>query len=103
MSDEIKDAMDRMSVAPPKGGDTGGNEAFPDRAKADAGTDLSIEERLQRNPESSDARLDRALDESMDGSDPPASTQPVHRGSGPAPSSGYDEKLEQKLAEGQGS
>lgn len=102
MSDETKDAMDRMSVAPP-GDDTGGNDASAGRAKGDAGTDPSIEERLQRNPESSDARLDRALDESMDGSDPPASTQPVHRGSGPAPSSGYDEALEQKLAEGQGS
>lgn len=103
MTNETKDAMDRMSVAPPDGGDTGGNAAFPDRTKADAGTDTSIEERLQRNPESSDARLDRALDESMDGSDPPASTQPVHRGTEPAPSSGYDEALEQKLAEGQGS
>ncbi|MFZ5747921.1 MAG: hypothetical protein ACOY45_09735 [Pseudomonadota bacterium] len=46
--------------------------------RADAGTDTSIEERLKRNPESREARLDRALDESMDASDPPSSTQPVH-------------------------
>ncbi len=45
---------------------------------ADAGTDESIAERLEKNPESKQARLDRALDESMDASDPPASTQPVH-------------------------
>lgn len=103
MTGSTDEAMDRMSVAPPAGGtNTGGSSAFPDRAKADAGTDTSIEERLQRNPESKDARLDRALDESMDGSDPPASTQPIHRND-PAPSSGFNEQLEQKLAEGQGS
>lgn len=66
----------------------------------DAGQDESIAERLERNPESKEARLDRALDESMDASDPPASTQPVHN-HGPAPSSGYDEEAERKLQEGQ--
>jgi hypothetical protein len=64
----------------------------------DAGTDSSIEERLEKNPESKQARLDRALDESMDASDPPATTQPVHSHQ-PAPSSGYDEAKERKLAE----
>ncbi|WP_343519722.1 hypothetical protein [Sphingomonas sp.] len=64
----------------------------------DAGTDSSIEERLEKNPESKQARLDRALDESMDASDPPATTQPVHSHQ-PAPSSGYDEEKERKLAE----
>lgn len=59
----------------------------------DAGTDRSIEKRLQRDPESKEARLDRALDESMDASDPPASTQPVHHHEPPA-SSGYDEAAE---------
>ncbi|MCW3835874.1 hypothetical protein ACFQ1E_07470 [Sphingomonas canadensis] len=63
---------------------------------ADAGTDESIAERLERNPESREARLDRALDESMDASDPPASTQPVHQH---APkSSGYDAKAERRRA-----
>ncbi len=64
---------------------------------ADAGTDESIADRLQRNPESKEARLDRALDESMDASDPPASTQPIHSHSAPA-SSGYNPQEEAKLA-----
>jgi hypothetical protein len=59
----------------------------------DAGQDRSIEKRLQRNPESEEAQLDRGLDESMDASDPPASVQPGH-GHEPAASSGYDEKAE---------
>lgn len=62
----------------------------------DAGHDESIAQRLERNPDSKEARLDRALDESMDASDPPASTQPVHN-QGPAPSSGYDEDTEKAL------
>lgn len=61
--------------------------------KGDAGSDESISERLEKNPESKQARLDRALDESMDASDPPSGTQPVHN-HGPAPSSGYDEAAE---------
>ena len=69
----------------------------PAVGSADAGTDTSIAERLERNPESQEARLDRALDESMDASDPPASTQPVHSHE-PVASSGFDAKLERKLA-----
>lgn len=64
----------------------------------DAGTDASIEERLKKNPESKQARLDRALDESMDASDPPATTQPIHSHE-PSPSSGYDADKERKLAD----
>lgn len=71
--DPLKKAMDRMAVAP--GSDD--NSRSPKLA-ADAGTDESIADRLYDDPESSDARLDRALDESMDASDPPSSTQPVH-------------------------
>lgn len=81
-------ALDTMSVAPHDPGET----------QRDAGQDLSIGERLQRNPGSKDARLDNALDESMDASDPPASTQPIHN-QGPAPSSGYDADAERKRAE----
>ena len=80
-------AMDRMAVTPP-----------PPEAKRrdqDAGQDESINRRLERNPESKDARLDTALDESMDASDPPASTQPVHNHD-PAPSSGFDAEAERK-------
>lgn len=80
-------ALDRLSVTPP---------APKDQAKAgDAGQDEAINKRLKRNPESKDARLDAALDESMDASDPPASTQPVHSHK-PAPSSGYDPEEEKR-------
>jgi hypothetical protein len=78
----------------------------PDAAKSDqgarerdAGQDESINRRLERNPESKEARLDTALDESMDASDPPSSTQPVHSHHAP-PSSGYDEEAERKRREG---
>jgi len=86
---DIKDTIDAsISVNP------GADATGPTQPK-DAGTDESIAERLERNPESKEARLDRALDESMDASDPPASTQPVHN-NGPAPSSGYDEAAEKE-------
>lgn len=88
-------AMNRMSVAPdPRADDAAKGAAH----SADAGTDLSIEERLARDPVSRDARLDRALDESMDASDPPASTQPIHNNQIPE-SSGYDRTAEAERAE----
>jgi len=59
----------------------------------DAGRDAAITERLERDPQDEDAKLDHGLDESMDASDPPAITQPG-AGSDPAPSSGYDEEEE---------
>src|SRR5687768_10562607 len=102
-SNAIDPAMDRMSVAPgPEDADTPATVGKAERAtasSADAGTDRSIVERLERNPESKEARLDRALDESMDASDPPASTQPIHSHSIPE-SSGYNEKAEEKRAAG---
>ena len=79
-----------LSAAPSESG-----KRPADRSSRDAGQDESINERLKRNPESQDARLDAALDESMDASDPPASTQPVHRHN-PAPSSGYDAEAEKR-------
>lgn len=85
-------ALDSMSVAP-----HAGNQGRDERQ--DAGRDRSIGERLERNPANSDARLDAGLDESMDASDPPASTQPVHN-TGPAASSGYDEEAERRLKGG---
>ena len=84
-------ALDSLSVAPaaPTGqGDDG-------TARSDAGQDTDITDRLKRNPESKEARLDTALDESMDASDPPASTQPIHHHEAPA-SSGYDADAEAK-------
>lgn len=74
-----KKALDSLAVAP----------------AGDAGQDRKIADRLKRSPEDSDARLDTALDESMDASDPPSSTQPVHSND-PAPSSGYDEEAERQ-------
>jgi hypothetical protein len=91
----IDPALDAMAVAP--GSDN--TEPKAPVAPKDAGTDKSIVERLERNPESKEARLDRALDESMDASDPPASTQPVHNHE-PPESSGYDAKAEERLAAG---
>jgi hypothetical protein len=83
---EIEKIVDAtMAVAPPGDGE---------RPRAgDAGRDTSIEERLQRDPESSQARLDRGIDESMDASDPPSATQPVHN-NGPIASSGFNEAAE---------
>jgi hypothetical protein len=67
--------------------------------RQDAGQDESIAERLEKNPGSEEARLDNALDESMDASDPPAATQPVHHHQPPA-SSGYDAEAEARRKKG---
>lgn len=68
---------------------------------SDAGTDKSFAERLARDPESCDARLDNALDESMDASDPPASTQPFHDDAHDLPeSSGFDPEMEKQFEAG---
>ena len=58
----------------------------------DAGHDTSIAERLDRDPKDKDAKLDAALDESMDASDPPGITP--KGGKDPVPSSGFDEEAE---------
>ena len=73
---------------------TEGRDVHDERQQA--GQDKALEKRLEKNPVSKDARLDRGLDESMDASDPPASTQPVHSHEPPA-SSGYDPEAERKL------
>lgn len=85
-------AADSLSVAP---GDPEENQAIH-HPRQEAGQDASIAERLERNPESKEARLDAALDESMDASDPPSSTQPVHSHE-PPESSGYDVEEEARL------
>lgn len=88
--------LDTLSVAPDTGSapNAGNQERDP---RQDAGQDASIARRLERDPESKEARLDNALDESMDASDPLAVTEPVHN-TAPAASSGYDEEAERKLA-----
>ncbi len=98
MTDIDKSALDSLSVAPDDK-DAEGKSSGRD-PRQEAGQDKSIGKRLQKNPGSSDARLDNALDESMDASDPPASTQPVHN-QGPVKSSGYDEDAERALREKQ--
>ena len=61
--------------------------------RQDAGQDASIARRLAEDPGDIEARLDNALDETMDASDPPEMTQPGRRHE-PAPSSGYLEQEE---------
>ena len=90
MPDTDDQPLDTLSVAP----NAGNQERDP---RQDAGQDDSITRRLERDPESAEARLDNGLDESMDASDPIASTQPGHSTAEPAVSSGYDEEAERKL------
>lgn len=92
MADSTSDdrGLETLSVNP--GAPASNQERDP---RQDAGRDESIQQRLERDPESKEARLDNALDESMDASDPPSSTQPVHS-TDPAPSSGYDPAAEAK-------
>ncbi|WEK43690.1 MAG: hypothetical protein P0Y64_02345 [Candidatus Sphingomonas colombiensis] len=63
--------------------------------RQDAGQDQSIARRLKENPSDRQAKLDEALDESMDASDPPSTVQPRRR-SDPAPSSGYNAEAERQ-------
>ena len=78
-------ALDSLSVAPEEQ-DAGSSRT----ERQDAGQDKSITKRLQKNPDSADARLDNGLDETMDASDPVSISEPGDSGE-PAPSSGYDE------------
>lgn len=82
-----EEALDGLSVAAPA--------PKNEKQGGDAGQDESINKRLERNPESKEAQLDTALDESMDASDPPSSTQP-QKSREPAPSSGYDAETEKR-------
>ena len=88
-------ALDSLSVAP---GDPAEENEHIHHPRQNAGQDTSIAERLERNPESTEARLDTALDESMDASDPPSTPQPVHS-TEPAPASGYAADAEAALAQ----
>ena len=80
--------LESLSVAP-------GEKPAATDDRQTAGQDKSIAKRLEKNPASADARLDNALDESMDASDPPSLTHRVHRDD-PAPSSGYDADAERQ-------
>lgn len=84
----------------PKGDDSHPAKNHESSAASDprqqAGQDESIIERLARDPASPQAKLDRALDESMDASDPPSQTVPGGS-TEPAPSSGFDPEAEAAL------
>lgn len=47
-----------------------------------------LEQKLKKNPQDGDAKIDVGSDESMDASDPPAATQPGQSDE-PVPSSGF--------------
>ena len=82
-------ALDSLSVAP----GSPEENAQIHHPRQNAGQDETIAKRLERDPKNPDAALDNALDESMDASDPPATTQPGDSGSAPK-SSGYDADAE---------
>ena len=101
MTDIDKRALDSLSVAPDgQDGDAATGRTDGRDPRQEAGQGKSIGKRLQKNPDSADARLDNGLDESMDGSDPISATQPGS-GTEPAKSSGYDEDAERALREKQ--
>lgn len=50
-----------------------------------------LERKLKCNPEDQDAKVDVGSDESMDASDPPASSQPGQKDE-PVPSSGFPDE-----------
>ncbi len=89
-------ALDSLSVAPADAdGEGTGGHGVSRAPEQDAGRDKSFAKRLQKNPDSVDARLDNGLDETMDASDPVAVSQP-DASRDPVPSSGYDEEAERQ-------
>ena len=52
--------------------------------------EADLEKKLKRNPEDLDAKVDVGSDESMDASDPSATSQPGQKDD-PVPSSGFPE------------
>ena len=82
-------ALDSLSVAP----GSPEENAQIHHPRQNAGQDESIAKRLEQEPGSANAALDNALDESMDASDPPSTTQPGASDI-PAKSSGFDAEAE---------
>jgi len=64
------------------------DSAHPAVHSGDPGREF--ERKLKRNPEDQDAKVDVGSDESMDASDPPATSQPG-QDDDPVPSSGFPE------------
>ena len=62
----------------------------PPPAVISADPDSDLEDKLERNPEDLDAKVDVGSDESMDASDPPSVVRPGN--TDPVPSSGSPEE-----------
>jgi len=62
----------------------------PPPATQSAAPEPELEEKLRRNPEDADAKVDVGSDESMDASDPPSAVR--SDGDEPVPSSGFEEE-----------
>jgi hypothetical protein len=69
--------------------DDSDKKGVPPPAVHSADPEPELEERLRKNPEDKDAKVDVGSDESMDASDPPSVVQP--KSNEPVPSSGFDE------------
>ena len=89
-----------MAIAPPPPGGEEGEAASEGQLTGDedhpahhpgqqAGQDRSLRQRLRDDPQDLDAKIDVGSDESMDASDPPATSAPGHNQ--PIPSSGFKE------------
>ena len=88
-------ALDSLSVAP----GSPEENAEIHHPRQNAGQDETIAKRLENDPTCVNAALDNALDESMDASDPPSTTQPGDSGTA-AKSSGYDPDAEAAIQAG---
>ena len=70
----------------------------PPRAPTLSGDpERELELKVKKHPGDKSAKVDVGSDESMDASDPPSGTQPVHAHHA-APSTGYDADKEAELA-----
>lgn len=99
----IDDALDTIAVAPPAPDEearTPPAKAEEDRPAIREAHDAGTHAALKRDPGHEDAKLDIGLDGTFPSSDPPAASIRGH--ADPAPSSGYDEEAERRLAEGKG-
>lgn len=81
--------MESVSIVPDERSTEGDSQHPAQHPEQRAGQDESLRTRLKQDPSDQDAQLDVALDETMDASDPPATTQPGH--DQPVPSSGFRE------------
>lgn len=64
------------------------NEKAPPPPTLSGDPEKDLEQKLRRNPDDHDAKVDVGSDESMDASDPPSTSQPGSADQ-PVPSSGF--------------